>query len=161
MNFDYPEDKAYFEQLLCDPGEDLSVYEDLFDFRPSAEKRRNFGKIRTLKLQEMEARYGKVCLLGYAPDCDVTSGPCVDHLIPLSSNKLNKELRGLGTLRGPDGKLKKTPTQSFGSNHSKNIVLACVNCNSRKMNALLPRQILKKVLARMAGLSVAGSNPIP
>ena len=144
--FEYPEDRRRFEELLCDPGEEFSAYDDLFDFRPPAKKRREFDRCRDQKLEELVERYGRVCLLAYAKDCDVSSGLCVDHLIPISSSKLNKELRGTGTSRTLEGKLRKAPTQSFGSNKPRNLVLACVNCNSLKMNRILPREVLKRVL---------------
>lgn len=154
MNFEYPEDRLRFEQLLCDKDEDLSNYAELFDFRPPQEKRREFDRARPRVLRELLERHGEVCMLRYAPDCDVANGLCVDHLIPLSSSKLNKELRQLGTSRSADGKLRKASTQSFGSNHPNNLVLACANCNSLKQNKLLPREILRRVLLQASlGLS--------
>lgn len=146
LRFEHVEDRRRLEELLCDPGEDLSAYTDLFDFRPPTEKRREFGRLRDQKLRELVERYGPVCLLAYAADCDLSSGLCVDHLIPISSSKFNKEHRSMGTSRTSGGELRKAPTQSFGSNATRNLVLACVNCNSLKQNRFLPRAVLKRVL---------------
>jgi len=37
----------------------------------------------------------------------------IDHLIPLSSNKLNKQLRGVGATRLPSGTVKKAPHRAL------------------------------------------------
>lgn len=73
--------------------------------------------------------------------CDIERGINVDHLIPLSSNKLNKELRQLKALKG-----KKVLTQSFGSNNLSNLVLACKKCNSYKKHRFLSKAELKRIL---------------
>lgn len=61
-------------------------------------------------------------------------------MIPLASNVLNKELRGI---KGQGGK--KTPSQSFGSNHPSNFVLACRRCNALKKNRMPMKETLERV----------------
>lgn len=73
--------------------------------------------------------------------CDLDSGIVIDHLIPLSTNKLNKELRNLK----PD-KFKKVISQSFGSNHMDNLIIACNNCNNHKKHRILDRNKLLEIL---------------
>ena len=92
LEFQNSKYRAFFEQLLCEAGEDLDLYADLFDLGPVAPKRSAFGRIRNARLRALIGRFGRFCMLRFAPDCDVASGLCVDHLIPLSSNKLNKDL---------------------------------------------------------------------
>ena len=124
------------------------MYEDLFDFRPSDVKRREFRRILDAHLRNLFVRFGHVCFLQFAPDCAIGSGVTVDHLIPLSSNRLNKRLRGMKTSRLPDGRLRKVPSQSFGSNDPRNLVLACKNCNSFKMDKLLNKERMRVALSR-------------
>ena len=74
---------------------------------------------------------------------------------PERSNKLNKQLRGAGTSRLAGGELKKAPTQSFGSNHERNLVLACHNCNSLKQNGFLEAGLFQQVLSQLASGAAA------
>lgn len=74
-------------------------------------------------------------------DCDIRSGVEVDHLIPLSSNKLNKELPKLPPLKG-----RKVSSQSLGSNNFLNLILACKQCNSRKKHRLLEGDEIRRIL---------------
>lgn len=70
----------------------------MFDFRSTATKRKVFNRLRpTLYLQLMQ-KTGKTCQLRYVGICDETKGWHVDHLIPLSSNQLNKVLRQMRPL---------------------------------------------------------------
>lgn len=92
-------------------------------------------------------RFGETCLLGISENCNVKNGLVVDHLIPLSSNKLNKQLRSARASRSADGKLSKAPTLSYGSNHPRNLILACQKCNSRKMNGFLDAGTIRRLLA--------------
>ncbi|MBK6989183.1 MAG: hypothetical protein IPH33_13745 [Bacteroidetes bacterium] len=64
--------------------------------------------------------------------CDISSGIVIDHLIPLSTNQLNKSLRKLAPVKG-----KKVATQSFGSNHIDNLVIACASCNNHKKHRII------------------------
>lgn len=153
-HFTYEQDRAYFEQLLCEPDETIEDYADLFDLdRSPNAKRFEFARLSGRRLQELRELLGDVCQLTYAPGCDPRSGLVVDHLIPLSSNKLNKESRHIPTSR-QDGKLREAPTQSFGSNQPRNLVLACTSCNSLKQNRFLERQKLRSVLQSLADAGI-------
>jgi len=146
IDFEYPEDGKYFRDLLCTPGDGLDKYLSLFDFRSPVIKRKEFNQQRAQLLADLLRQYGRVCQLHYSVKCDIDSGIEVDHLIPLSSNKLNKELRHLAAIPGM-----KVATQSFGSNHPSNLILACHACNSYKKHRLLERdQIMPKL--RLKGL---------
>jgi hypothetical protein len=142
MDFEYPEDKNFFQSLLCDEGEDISLYESLFDFRPPIIKRREFAKKYKTILTQLLENYGKVCQLRYSEHCNIDEGFNIDHLIPISSNKLNKHMRELKALKG-----KKVITQSFGSNDLSNLVIACKKCNSFKKHKILTRYEIKRILA--------------
>ena len=132
MQFLYEADREHFQRLLCDEGRDLSDYSMLFDSRPPREKRIEFNSTRQKYLALLTERFGQRCMLKIAADCDVNSGLQVDHIIPLSSNVLNRLLRSAGTSRDSDGRLRKASAQSIGSNHLRNLALACRNCNSLK-----------------------------
>ena len=146
LEFPHPKYRAFFERMLCRDGEALETYADLFDFHPVPAKRAAFGRMRASRLKELLNRFGNVCMLSFAPDCDVASGLCLDHLIPLSSNKLNKELLGATTFRDSEGNFRKAPTESFGSNGQRNLVLACTNCNSFKQNKFLDSATIVRAL---------------
>ena len=124
--FDFDEDKIYFDALFEEVG-GLENNSDYFDFRDPALKRKEFNKIAKVTREKLIEKYGSKCQLQLLDSCTNTPDH-VDHFIPLSSNELNKKLRNMGTLK-IDGKLKKAPTQSFGSNNHLNFVLACANCN--------------------------------
>ncbi len=141
MHFQYPEDKAYFVALLCEEGESLATYATLFDFRPLAMKRQDFQAQRATLLQQLRAIYGGRCQLQFPERCNIDSGITIDHIIPLASNKLHKEVRGMFGTPG-----KKVPSQSFGSNHINNLIIACRACNNAKKHRLLERHILKQLL---------------
>src|SRR6185369_539988 len=132
LAFDHPEDRACFVARLCEPGETLEMYADLFDFRLLDIKKREAAGVCRVRLPLLIAHFGKRCLLKYAADCDLASGLVLDHLIPLASN-VPAKCRGVGTSRSPSGALIKTPSQPFGSNGARNLILACVNCNGFKM----------------------------
>jgi 5-methylcytosine-specific restriction endonuclease McrA len=141
MEFMFPEDQQFFQELLCGERGDFSKYGSLFDFRSPILKRQEFNKIMKQVRLQLENLYGKVCQLQCSDLCDIERGINVDHLIPLSSNKLNKELRQLKALKG-----KKVLTQSFGSNNLSNLVLACKKCNSYKKHRFLSKAELKRIL---------------
>src|SRR3954470_1006030 len=132
MNFEYREDRSFFRRLLCSRREKLARYRQLFDFRPPRTKRAEFNRQMRKLREELIQRHGQVCQLQLVEDCGLTHGLAIDHLIPLSSNKLNKELRKLAAKRG-----RKVASQSFGSNDLSNLVLACGRCNGYKKHRFL------------------------
>jgi 5-methylcytosine-specific restriction endonuclease McrA len=138
ISFQYPEDRTFFEELLIGERIDLTItdFYHLFDFRSPSEKRNEYNRIRKDRFAELKQHNGLVCLLGL-DCCDPDSGFVIDHLIPISTNKLNKQLRLQQAERG-----KKVKTQSFGSNHIDNMIIACRKCNGRKMNGFLAREKL-------------------
>jgi len=113
------------------------------------EKCRDFERIRSERFAQLSRQFGARCLLQFAPDCDPAGGLVVDHLIPISSNKLNKRLRAASARRDASGLLRKAPPQSFGSNHPRNCVLACHNCNSLKQNGFLDPVTYRRVITEM------------
>lgn len=132
FEFEYPEDKKFYANLLTDGDEQKLVddYAEYFDFRAPEVKRREFNKLRKSILPILLKRDNGKCQLHF-DDCEEDQHLVVDHLIPLSSNKLNRKLRGERTTNG-----KKPKTQSFGSNHLKNLVIACEHCNSWKKHRI-------------------------
>jgi len=138
QKFTYIEDDLYFENLFSSLG-GISSNMKLFDFRPLEVKRKEFNKIRNNIHDELTRKHGLICQLRCHPDCS-DSPDQIDHLIPLSSNSLNKKLR---KIKGTNGK--KTPQQSFGSNHTENFVLACKRCNAFKKNNLPSIELIQKI----------------
>ena len=112
----------------------------MFDFRLPATKRKEFNKIRNDRLKQLISIHGLTCMLNLYC-CDLNSGTAVDHLIPISTNKLNKELRQLKAEQG-----RKVITQSLGSNHIDNLVISCNNCNNYKKHRILERNKLIHIL---------------
>ena len=139
--FEHPEYEQYFASRLCSEGEDLDTYRSLFDFRePATVKRREF---RCSQAREtLERRYGSVCQLQFSELCDLNNPTEVDHVIPLSSNELNKKIRGAKPLSAG----KKVAAESFGSNHISNLVLACKRCNAFKKHRFLERDAIRRIL---------------
>lgn len=141
INFEHQEDREYFEKLLLTEDKmSLEKYKTLFDFRPLRIKRREFNYYRNENLNKLIEKHGKRCMLRMEC-CDLDSGISIDHLIPLSTNKLNKELRNL-----KPAKFKKIKSQSFGSNHMNNLIIACTNCNNHKKHKILDRNELLEIL---------------
>jgi hypothetical protein len=146
LELPHPKYRLFFERMLCRNGETLEIYADLFDFGPIRAKRSAFASIRTARLNELVDRFGSICMLQFAPDYNVASGLCLNHLIPLSSNKLTKELLGATTFRDADGNFRKALTESFGSNAPRILVLACMNCNSFKQSKFLDCATIARAL---------------
>lgn len=141
MNFEFPEDEKFFADLLCKGRTSgLKGFAQLFDFRSPDEKRREFNKLRRKLLSELAAAYGGECMLKLSV-CIGNRKLEVDHLIPLSSNELNKKIRRM--LRSGKNKV---VTQSFGSNHPDNLILACQKCNARKKHLFLQPEIFWRIL---------------
>jgi 5-methylcytosine-specific restriction endonuclease McrA len=142
MNFEFIADKNFFEELfLKDRNDTFEKYQTLFDFRPPSIKRQEFYRVRNTIYNELLKQYGERCMLNLEV-CDVSSGFAVDHLIPLSTNKLNKNLRNVKPEPG-----KKVKTQSFGSNHPDNLILSCNSCNNRKKHRILEREKVLSILS--------------
>jgi hypothetical protein len=136
------EDFAFFTALLCGPRETLASYATLFDFRPPRVKRLEFNAARAGLLSRAIQRDGADCRLAFPGRCDLSVGCTLDHLIPLSSNVLNKR-RGMRAEVG-----RKVPTQSFGSNHLDNLVVACGPCNAYKKHRFLSPEQIQDVLSK-------------
>ena len=136
LRFNYVEDQFWFEVLLKEfPRRHL-----LFDFRNPIEKRNEYRQIRKNILAEKIKEHGIICQLSYQGVCDLSSGITLDHVIPLSSNILNKALRGMKTNKG-----KKVPSESYGSNHPHNLILACMACNAHKKHRMPSREEIIKL----------------
>ncbi len=139
MKFEYPEDREFFVNLL-NKGDDKTFDEkfgDYFDFRHPAIKRWEFNKVRKKILEELIERYKGECQLQLHEDCSVEKVWHPDHILPLSTNELNKKLRNMNGSSG-----EKVPSQSFGSNDIKNLTLACKRCNYYKKHRLmLPKKM--------------------
>ena len=130
MKFKHKEDEEFFRELLR-ISDKWGSYKYLFDFCSPTVKRKEFNSIKKIMYKQIKDRFGEVCLLNYPGICNPKSGFVIDHIIPLSSNKLNKELRKLKPLKG-----KKVLTQSLGSNNILNLIIACKKCNSYKKHKL-------------------------
>src|SRR5262245_3796106 len=134
MEFEYPDDRAFFSKWLA--GGDAERFDrdfaNYFDFRPAAIKRREFNRVRKPLLRQMLDKNGEVCQLRLHPNCSQERIWELDHIVPLSTNELNKKLRRLPRL----GRAK-VASQSFGSNHPDNLRLACRKCNAFKKHRLL------------------------
>ena len=132
--FNYKEDYDFFLDKLANG--DITLFETkfqrLFDFRDPRTKRSEFSKIRNDLFKSLLNKYGEVCQLKLCADCSVIRKFDVDHYIPLSTNELNKKLRGL---KPKDGK--KVPSQSFGSNDISNLRIACSRCNAYKKHRII------------------------
>ena len=94
-------------------------------------------------LKELIKKYGENCQLQIHHECSVVRKFEPDHLIPLSTNELNKKLRNMK--RTSSGKV---PAQSFGSNHPKNLILSCSRCNAHKKHKFLNKELLRKILPK-------------
>jgi 5-methylcytosine-specific restriction endonuclease McrA len=136
LHFIYVEDQFWFEVLLMD----IQQYQLLFDFRNPIEKRNEYKQLRNKILAEKIKEHGIICQLQYQGVCDVSSGITLDHVIPLSSNVLNKALRGMKPNQG-----KKVPAESYGSNHPHNLILACMACNAHKKHRMPNREEIIKL----------------
>ncbi len=141
--FECPEDQDFFAQLLCSGNTDrLKKFRDYFDFRSPNLKREEFNLMRKSLFNRLVSRDGVRCRLNIHPDCTKTEGDfAVDHVIPLSSNELNKSLRKIKRSGS-----KKVPTQSWGSNYIGNLVLACPCCNNFKKHKFLEAKTLQRIL---------------
>jgi len=142
MFFEYPEDKVFFMNLFrCDKEKDFdSRFYRFFDFRLPDLKRKEFNGKRNTLYRSYFAE-GRVCQLKLIDTCSQSGSFAIDHMIPLSSNELNKNIRKLEAMKG-----KKVQTQSFGSNHRDNLLLACRECNDFKKHRM--GNFLKEIIRR-------------
>jgi 5-methylcytosine-specific restriction endonuclease McrA len=132
--FQYKADYKFFRDKLAGGDEKLfkRKYLRMFDFRLPLVKRKEFNLIRNKIFKELVSKHGKKCQLKIHPDCSKEKNFDVDHYIPLSTNKLNKDLRHLKSEPG-----KKVASQSFGSNDISNLRIACKRCNSFKKHRII------------------------
>jgi hypothetical protein len=133
MQFEHAEDREFFAKLLAGGDEKRlqGEFSDYFDFRDAAIKRLEFNKIRKKVLAELIEKNGEVCQWHIHLECSREKIWELDHIIPLSTNELNKKLRGMVRVSN-----QKVPAQSFGSNHPKNLVLSCRRCNAFKKHRI-------------------------
>lgn len=136
MQFQYPEDEEFFVSLLAngDNEEFRAKHIFKFDFREPSIKRADFDKLKKSTMREFAEDGRTKCELRLASDCD-SENLALDHIIPLSSNELNKHLR---KMTAPQGK--KVPTQSYGSNDPRNFLVACEKCNSFKKHRFIKKE---------------------
>jgi 5-methylcytosine-specific restriction endonuclease McrA len=131
LNFKYTEDKQYFAKKLSDGSIERleKYYANQFDFRNPVIKRKEFNAHRNELMHILRKRSDGICEI-----CRKSIGTEIDHIVPLSTNVLNKNLRNLST-RVIDGVRRKAPSESYGSNHISNLQLACKICNRKKWNS--------------------------
>jgi hypothetical protein len=142
ISFEYPEDREYFANLLANGDvEKLENFADLFDFEHPAIKREKFNKIKKKVLKELVEKHDGECQLRIHPDCNLKAGAEVDHIIPLSSNELNKKLRHMTRFSA-----EKVQRQSFGSNNARNFTLACERCNAFKKHKFFESDLYTRLL---------------
>lgn len=140
MHLSDPQDNQFILDLF--PKKYRSLIPAFVDERDPEEKRAEFNRMRDHLFDFLQRTDGLSCQLNLEV-CDPSRGFDVDHLIPLSSNVLNKSIRKIRAERG-----KKVPTQPFGSNNPLNLVLACKACNARKKHNFLSREQLASILER-------------
>ncbi len=133
-NFEYKEDYDFFLNKLAKNNIPIfkKEYYKMFDFRDSKIKREEFDKIRNDIFKKLVYKYGEKCQLNIHKDCSKEKIFDVDHYIPLSTNELNKIIRGMKPKNG-----KKVPAQSFGSNDISNLRIACKRCNAFKKHKII------------------------
>jgi 5-methylcytosine-specific restriction endonuclease McrA len=135
-SFEYPEDEQFFASLLAGGSKEelREKFLHRFDFREPSLKRTVFDKLKRLVKEEMTQEGRVKCELHLVADCD-SQNLVLDHIIPLSSNELNKHLR---KITAPQGK--KVPAQSFGANHRENFLVACAKCNNFKKHRFIKKE---------------------
>jgi len=133
-DFQYKTDYDFFLDKLADGDNHLfeAKFLKMFDFRNPSIKRKEFNQIRNKVFKELSEKYGEKCQLNLCKDCCKEKSFEVDHFIPLSTNELNKKLRGMKAEKG-----KKVPSQSFGSNDISNLRIACKKCNAFKKHRII------------------------
>ena len=101
-DFQYKKDYNFFLEKLAKGNKDLfsKKYLKLFDFRDPSIKRKEFNKIRNNLYKRLVLKFGEKCQLKIHPDCSKEKVFDVVHFIPLSTNKLNKEIRNVKAEKG-------------------------------------------------------------
>ena len=142
MQFEHPEDEEFFALLLANENKEELRAKCMprFDFLESSVKRADFDKLKKLVMKKMAQEGRTKCELHLLEDCD-SQNLVLDHIVPLSSNELNKHLR---KMTAPQGK--KVPTQSFGSNDPRNFLVACEKCNNFKKHRFIKKDALGWVI---------------
>lgn len=125
-----------------------------FDGRDPKVKRAEFNAQRHKIFSALVAKLGYVCQLRLASGCGRSGIFNVDHLVPLSTNELNKQLRGVRAAPG-----RKVAAESLGSNYASNLVLACEECNNFKKHRLVRWEDVRWVVVR-SGETSRGSSPV-
>jgi 5-methylcytosine-specific restriction endonuclease McrA len=142
MRFKYEEDEYFFKDLFNTSNKETYTFDHFFDFRNPHVKRKAFNRMKKKLYNDMIELYGERCMLSYDNICDPESGFVLDHIIPISTNTLNKVLRDMKAQPG-----KKVPSESYGSNHMDNLAIVCNRCNGHKKNRLLSKKDFHRVLS--------------
>jgi 5-methylcytosine-specific restriction endonuclease McrA len=142
MNFKYNNDEMFFKKML--EFLNIDTFLTLFDFSEPIEKRKEFNKIKKKFYDQLMLKQQGECYLAFNSICDVSKGYQIDHIIPLSTNILNKNLRNLKST----DKNKKVQSESYGSNHINNLMLTCKSCNQNKKHKLLNQEDYIKIFKK-------------
>jgi 5-methylcytosine-specific restriction endonuclease McrA len=142
MNFKYKNDEMFFKKML--EFLNIDTFLTLFDFSEPIEKRKEFNKIKKKFYDQLMLKQQGECYLAFNSICDVSKGYQIDHIIPLSTNILNKNLRNLKST----DKNKKVQSESYGSNHINNLILTCKSCNQNKKHKLLNQEDYIKIFKK-------------
>jgi 5-methylcytosine-specific restriction endonuclease McrA len=120
---------------------DEDVFTSLFDFSDPIDKRKAFNKIKKTIYEDLMLKQQGKCYLAFDSICDTSKGYQIDHIIPLSTNILNKHLRNIKSVLTN----KKVQTESYGSNHNNNLILTCKACNQNKKHRILNHEVYQKI----------------
>lgn len=120
------EENIFFNSL------NLDLTADHFDFRELTVKRKEFNSKRNQLLKKLVEERGSICQLKLLEQCE--GKIVIDHMIPLSSNILNKRIHKVTSAQG-----RKVISKSFGSNHPQNLLLACEKCNNYKKHRFIQK----------------------
>jgi 5-methylcytosine-specific restriction endonuclease McrA len=142
MSFKYKNDEMFFKKML--EFLNIDTFLTLFDFSEPIEKRKEFNKIKKKFYDQLMLKQQGECYLAFNSICDVSKGYQIDHIIPLSTNILNKNLRNLKST----DKNKKVQSESYGSNHINNLILTCKSCNQNKKHKLLNQEDYIKIFKK-------------
>lgn len=142
MKLKYKEDWDYFK-INLDFVKD-EIFNTLFDDTDSLEKRKQYNIIKKQVYKELMDDQKGDCYLNIDGICNISSGYQIDHIIPLTTNILNKKLRNMKS----EDRSKKVPSESYGSNHINNLILTCKSCNQHKKHRLLNKKEYQDIFIR-------------